>query len=241
MCNAATNSAVQVIRRGMYTSLPQALRQIVALNKVFVCVEGADVCPSADQRDNACTSANSRRLTSARFLTDATVVKSAIVLYEESGGQGTADASTIAQVLESTGGSAAAGASVDQLVTELTNVVTSKLQATAAAGDNGEDSVLIKNIQAEAASQGETELATVTGTVTVSASIGADIAPTAAADSSSNDSIAYALMAVVVVLVLGTLGAVIVSRRRADRQVMNQRAAASTSRPEELELTAIAV
>lgn len=214
---------------------------MVALNKVFVCVEGADVCPLAEQRENACNSANSRRLVAGRLLADTAVVNSAIVLFEQKDGQGSADANTVAQVLQSTGGSASAGASVDQLVIELTNVVTTKLQAIAAAGPNGQQSALIQNIQAEAANQGETDLATATGTVAVSASIGADIGSTTAAGSSDNDTLAYAFMGVVAVFALGVLGAMVLSRRRAERQMNRQHAQGSTSEPEALELTAIPV
>jgi hypothetical protein len=147
------------------------------MNKVQVCVSGAEVCTTPEQRGNACAAQSSaRRLGMLRSLAADAEYNVDIVVFEASGNAAEDEAklSTLNQVLEQTGGTGGSGggtggtstlslAAVVQTVTS--RVSTAVTEATQPSSGSG-TSLLTQNLQTAAADAGVQQLTTVTTIIT---------------------------------------------------------------------------
>lgn len=204
-CAAATETVQKAVRRGIYNSLPSAMRLVVPFNRVLTCVVGAEKCASPAAQAFACSTSARRLGVSARYLqsTDATV-ESTIVLYTE-GDDATQAQQAMSTALESSGETVNSGASFATVLKQLVATVSTKMEEAATAPAAGGASPLQQQLQQAAVDEGATDLQNVQVSAEVSSQVGQDVDEPVPASSTESNTFMFAAVGIVAVLVLGVV------------------------------------
>ena len=204
-CAAATETVQKAVRRGIYNSLPSAMRLVVPFNRVLTCVVGAEKCASPAAQAFACSTSARRLGVSARYLqsTDATV-ESTIVLYTE-GDDATQAQQAMSTALQSSGETVNSGASFATVLKQLVATVSTKMEEAATAPAAGGASPLQQQLQQAAVDEGATDLQNVQVSAEVSSQVGQDVDEPVPASSTESNTFMFAAVGIVAVLVLGVV------------------------------------